>query len=291
MTYAPATLSQLGKYWSDHGGVNLGIVGNQKHCAGYHLGKDRIFSDCACKPDGTCESGKRWSDYSVQTSRDKAGLTNGSAAIDLGKLNGTLVQLRQFSDWLARRCVKSVAGTEDVREVIYSPDGKRVLGFKDGVDFLIPDYGDLSHLTHTHVSFYRDAEARDKRPLFAPYFTVPDTDTEEVVLDYTHIDGQADSGPGTVTVTIDGAAAILVDGTLYGLPKGSVKHSYGLIRFKDGTWKGQDAYLIGQDCGYLLKRAVTYKADAVVDCTDAVAVQREKDRTASLAAIEEVFAA
>src|SRR4029453_10292886 len=92
----PRSISDLGDYWAAQGGINLGIVGNLKHCSGYHLGKDRIFSDCACKPDGTCEPGKRWNDYSVTRSRDKAGLTNAAAAIDLGRLDGTLANLYTF---------------------------------------------------------------------------------------------------------------------------------------------------------------------------------------------------
>lgn len=81
------------------------------------------------------------------------------------------------------------------------------------------------------------------------------------VLDFTYQLNQPDSGPGTVTVTIDGADAILADGSLYPLAKGIQKHSYGLVRFKDGNWKGQDAYLIGDDCGFLLKRAASYTSE------------------------------
>jgi hypothetical protein len=178
MTANPRTLQDLGAFWTSKGGVNLGVVGNQKHCAGYHLGRDRIYSNCACKPDGTCVPGKGSVDYSVQTARDKAGLSNSASAIDLGKLNGSLANLFRFSSWLARQCLDNAPGTSDIREVIYSPDGKRVLGFKDGIAFLIPDYGDRSHLTHTHISYYRDSEARDKRPLFERYWSLPDTSTE-----------------------------------------------------------------------------------------------------------------
>jgi hypothetical protein len=167
----PQTLIDLGSWWVAHGGVNLGSVGNQKHCYGYHLGRDRIFSNCACRPDGSCVPGGGAKDYSVQTARDKAGLSSAASAIDLGRLGGNLTNLQAFSDWLAKRCLAGHPTTSDVREVIYSPDGQRVFGFKDGVGSLIPGYGDDTHLTHTHISFYRDSESRDKRPLFADYFT------------------------------------------------------------------------------------------------------------------------
>lgn len=183
MTFAPATLTALGTYWTAQGGINLGIVGNQKHCRGYHLGRDRIFSNCACKPDGTCEPGGGYGDYSVsQSQRDKNGLTNAASAIDLGKLNGSLPELRKFSDWLAKRCLAGHPTTNDIREVIYSPDGKRVFGFKDGVSTLILGYGDNSHLTHTHISWYRDSEARDKRPAFAGYFDTSEPHYRAVVI-------------------------------------------------------------------------------------------------------------
>jgi hypothetical protein len=162
-TFAPQTLRDLAALWVGHGGVNLGIVGDTAHATkgvSYHLGRSQLISTA----------------YSIQTARDKAGLTDAASAIDLGKLDGSYAKLRAFSDWLARRCVKNEPGTGDIREVIYSPDGTRVLGFKDGIDYLIPDYGDDSHLTHTHISWYRDSEKRDKRPVFATYW-LPDTST------------------------------------------------------------------------------------------------------------------
>jgi hypothetical protein len=183
MTFAPLTLKALGAYWNAQGGVNLGIVGDTAHAqlgVSYHLGKSQLRSDA----------------YSIQTARDKAGLTEAASAIDLGRLDGSLTQLRKFSDWLARRCVKNQPGTFDVREVIYSPDGKMVLGYKDGVDFLIPGFGDDSHLTHTHISFYRDSEFRDKLALFRPYFELPDTGADMA----TGFDFRPDTRLGTVTV-------------------------------------------------------------------------------------------
>lgn len=166
MTYNPQTLRDLGAYWTKQGGVNLGVVGNTAHTRGYHLGKDRIF-------DGS-GPGIGPVDYSVQTARDKAGLTDAASAIDLGRLDGSLGNLRAFSKWLVSRARANAPGTRDLREIIYSPDGKTVLRWdrQRGYNSLPrPGEADSSHLTHTHISFYRDSEGRDKRPIFAPYFT------------------------------------------------------------------------------------------------------------------------
>jgi hypothetical protein len=200
MTFAPATLTALAAYWISQKGVNLGIVGDQAHAAkgvSYHLGKSQLLTDA----------------YSIQTARDKAGLTEAAAAIDLGKLDGSYPALRRFSDWLAKRCLAGDdPATFDVREVIYTADGKKVLGYKDGVNFLIPDYGNDSHLWHTHISFYRDSEKRDKVSLFQPYFT-PKV-REEPMQDFTY---GTDAKAGTLLVATAGHYALrLSDGTLHG---------------------------------------------------------------------------
>jgi hypothetical protein len=164
MTTAPAPLVDLGRYWTKEGGVMLGIVGNAAHTSGYHLGRDRIYDGAG--------PGLGAADYSVQLNRDKLGLTNAAAAIDLGKLDGSLVELRRFSRWLVSEATHKRAAYRDVREIIYSPDGKVVQRWS-GVDNKIHSgagNGDSSHLTHTHISFYRDSEHRPKVQLFAPYF-------------------------------------------------------------------------------------------------------------------------
>lgn len=162
MSYSPKTLTELGAYWTQRGGVNLGVVGDVNHVTGYHLGRDRIF--------GT--QGKGAEDYSVQHPRDKAGLTNAASAIDLGKLGGTYAGLQAFSRWLVARCQTSAPGTRDIREVIYSPDGSRVQRWS-GIDGNIhtgTGNGDSSHRTHTHISYFRDSEYAGKVGVFAPYW-------------------------------------------------------------------------------------------------------------------------
>jgi hypothetical protein len=175
MSYAPASISALAAYWMAHKGVNSGIVGGAGHTRGYHLGKDRIF--------GT--GGQGWADYSVKTARDKAGLTNAASALDLGRLNGSLPQLQKFSVWLVGRCRANAPGTSDVREIIYSPDGVHVYGWNRENGYAskpIIGYSDSSHLWHTHISFYRDSERRDKVGLFAPFWTLPDSSTEDIPM-------------------------------------------------------------------------------------------------------------
>ena len=180
MSYAPKSISDLSAYWEQQGGVPLGIVGNNAHCGGYHLGADRIYSDCACKPSGACVKGQRSNDYSVQYSRDKKGLSNAASAIDLGKLNKSLHELRKFSRWLVARCQNDATVRHLVREIIYSPDGQKVQRYSgaDNVIYVGPGNGDSSHTTHTHISFWRDTQRTAKVGLFAPYFeSVPDTST------------------------------------------------------------------------------------------------------------------
>jgi hypothetical protein len=186
MTFAPRSISDLAAYWVSKGGVNLGIVGNQAHCSGYHLGRDRIYSNCACRRAGKCLPGLGASDYSVKIARDRKGLSDAASALDLGRLNGTLRGLREFSTWLVSRCMADAPGALMVREIIYSPDGKTVQRWS-GEDNKIhtgPGNGDSSHLTHTHISFYRDTESDAKIGLFAPYFeavTPPDSSTGDTV--------------------------------------------------------------------------------------------------------------
>jgi len=160
VTYAPRPLRDLAHYWTSRGGVNLGIVGDTRHVAkgrSYHLGRSALTADA----------------YSRKTARDRAGLTEAASAIDLGKLNGSFPALRAFSVWLVKRCQSNAPGTQDIREVIYSPDGHAVLRWDRERGLASeprPGEASDSHLTHTHVSFYRDSEKRAKVGAFAPYF-------------------------------------------------------------------------------------------------------------------------
>lgn len=163
MSYAPPTLRDLEAFWKKQGGVSAGIVGNAAHQkrASYHNGKDAIT-----KYGRTAAN-----DYSIRTKRDRAGLTNAASAIDLGRLDGSLANLYEFSTWFAHQCFNKAPGFRDVREVIYwSTARNRVVGWSAlAPDKFINDYGDLSHKTHTHISYFRDSESRDKTAMFKRY--------------------------------------------------------------------------------------------------------------------------
>lgn len=160
MTFAPPTLLALATYWTARGGVNLGIVGDASHVAtgvSYHLGRDQL--------DATA--------YSRRTARDIAGLSNAASAIDLGRLDGSYTPLRAFSVWLVAQARVNAPGTSDMREIIYTPDGVTVLRWDRERGFAsAPRSGEASqsHFYHTHISWYRDAEFRDHRTAFVPYF-------------------------------------------------------------------------------------------------------------------------
>jgi hypothetical protein len=139
--------------------AEVGIVGDPNHRGGYHCGKDRLDSN----------------DYSVRESpRDKNGLTLDAAALDIGwfewrnSKTGVAHTLRTFSRWVVSQCEVNAPDTRDIREIIYSLDGKTVKRW-DRLEKSTT--GDNSHLSHTHFSFFRDAvkAGRDQSPLFRRY--------------------------------------------------------------------------------------------------------------------------
>lgn len=163
MSFAPATILAVRALFRVHvpqlTPVALGIVGDDSHAASgtsYHLGKDALKS----------------SSYSIiESSRDRAGLSNAAAALDVGDftitVKGKKHDLRDFSRWLVEECTSGAADTRDIREVIYSLDGKNVkrwdrLGRRTT--------GDSSHRTHTHISWFRDSENRDKTSVVRRWF-------------------------------------------------------------------------------------------------------------------------
>ncbi|MBB5115125.1 hypothetical protein AB0K27_11085 [Micromonospora echinospora] len=139
--------------------AEVGIVGDVNHRGGYHCGSDRVVRN----------------DYSVvESSRDRNGLTLHASGLDVGTFSvrsgGGTHNLRTFSAWMVAQCAANAADTRDIREIIYSPDGRTVrrwdrLGRRTG--------GDSSHLFHTHFSFFRDSTkaGRDQTPLFRRYLT------------------------------------------------------------------------------------------------------------------------
>ena len=129
--------------------AEVGINGGPAHVregTSYHLGKDQLI--LSRRP------------YSVvESPRDQRGLDNYSSAIDIGEFQVTTSKgtynLAHFSAWLVNLCRRSGADTADIREVIYSLDGRSVhrwdaLGKRTS--------GGGSHRFHTHVSGYRDSD-------------------------------------------------------------------------------------------------------------------------------------
>lgn len=232
MTYAPKSITAAGAYWTSRGGVNLGIVGDAAHTVGYHLGRDRIYSS----------TGQGDDDYSVRHPRDKAGLSGAASALDLGRLNGKLPELYQFSRWLVAECQREAPGTDDIREVIYSPDGQKVQRYS-GVDGLIhegPGNGDSSHITHTHISYFRDSEERDKVAVFAAYWEGTDVGLEGGPV-------QPGQGIGEVTIKVGRGLVNLRTGAAV-VPANATRTSFGRWRLAEPY--GGDG--IGRQSGYLV---------------------------------------
>lgn len=217
MTYAPAPLIALGKYLVSQGAVNLGVVGDDAHIGtgtSYHLGQSQL------KPGA----------YSATGPRDREpALTEAASAIDIGMVGGGFPGLRTLSVWLARECANRAVDTLDIRELIYSPDGLNVVRWdREGVP---PTTGSSSHLKHTHISFYRDSETRDKLAVFRRYF-----EGDEVNL--TAVKAQRWTANGT-----DGALRTEPNRSLVPIkaPAGSEIISYGEYKAPDGNnWRVGD---------------------------------------------------
>lgn len=165
MTFAPARLLDARAYLLPRTGlsnISLGIVGDERHLGGYHHGWDQR---------------RTTGDYSWSESvRDSSHRTNAARALDIGMF----ARLRELSVWLVEQCKANTPDTQDIREVIYSPDGQVVrrwdrLGRRST--------GDSSHLTHTHISFFADAEDRDKTAVFRRFFEGDDDMTPEQARD------------------------------------------------------------------------------------------------------------
>lgn len=232
MTVAPTQLRLLGAYWTEHGGVNLGIVGDTAHRArpSYHNGQDAI------EQYGRTAA----TDYSIRHVRDREPyLTDAAAAIDLGKLDGSLAGLQKFSVWLVQQCLYAAPGWRDVREIIYSPDGVTVQRWSgiDGQLHTGAGNGDSSHRWHTHISYFRDSENRDKVALFAPYW-----EDEDMGVDWYPLPG----GDGTVKIKVGRGLVNLSTGKAVipdDLEKTSHCRGHLVKSFGEGTGR-QDGYVV-----------------------------------------------
>lgn len=181
MTYQPADLGAVLAYLNSKGAPwdSLGCVAGPADRAGggYHCGHDWLH-DLGRAPEDP------GSDYSyAESQRDRNGLTDAASAIDFAGASWW----HDLTLYLVAACRKGAPGTEDIREIIYTPDLVTVARF----DRLgIRSTGDSSHLWHTHISFFRDSEGRRDGPflgLLKRYFgdmapvTVPKGDEEMII--------------------------------------------------------------------------------------------------------------
>lgn len=246
MSYVPASLASLGSYFRTVNVVNLGVVGDASHNAkgtSYHLGRDRLLSTA----------------YSIKTVRDRNGLTDAASAIDIGRVAGSLGKLRSLSTWLVSQARWNAAGTSDIREIIYSADGRTVLRWDRERGYAsAPRAGeaDSSHLTHTHVSYYRDSQRRDKVALFKRYFAtrpLPDTSTEPTEDDVVVVTIERLPAPRPFTSKvsklrrftatdelepIEGTYSSAVDATV-AIESDGVPHGSGFLRLSAGGSAGK----------------------------------------------------
>jgi hypothetical protein len=151
-SYAPDMILEVRHYLKPLTGlsdIELGIVNNETD-ASYHHGWSQRDTD------GT--------DYSWdESSRDWSHKTNAARALDVGMFG----QLREMSMWIVEQCRIGAADCADIREIIYSPDGVTVLRW----DRLGKrSSGSKSHTTHTHFSWFADAEYRRKVGPFQRFF-------------------------------------------------------------------------------------------------------------------------
>ncbi|MEU8264908.1 hypothetical protein AB0C02_30380 [Micromonospora sp. NPDC048999] len=165
MTRAPESLLAVRALLLTHLGPHglrpdaVGIVGDATHRGGYHCGADRTAAG----------------DYSVvESPRDRTGLTLDAAALDIGwfevRVGGVTHNLYTFNRWIVAQLEAGTPDSRDIREWIYTLDGKTVRRW----DRLKKrTSGDSSHLWHSHGSWFRDAikAGKDLTPLFRRYLT------------------------------------------------------------------------------------------------------------------------
>jgi hypothetical protein len=165
-TYAPQTLLDCRHCYMEYTGITdftaVGIVGDDDHDGGYHCGWSGRKTDSHGNTD----------DYSwEESSRDSNHKTNAASAIDFGwfdiTINGKRTTLIDFNLWMVEQLNAGAPDTLDIREFIYTPDGKIV---KRWDRLKIRTGGDNSHLTHSHCSRFRDAENKPLAPLVERFF-------------------------------------------------------------------------------------------------------------------------
>lgn len=194
---------------------DIGIVGDDNHNGGYHLGKSDIANPAT--------------DYSLRTARDVKGATDAASAIDVGN-DDWRQGLRDFSVWVVAQCRAGATQTTDIREVIYSPDGVTVWRWdrERGVKSLSRREGDYSHRTHTHIATYRDsATRRHLYHLFTRYF-----DSQEVI----DVDTYAVLGIQSGVIRQGAQLFTKPNGAKVGTPLAAARRVLLAARDKDTAW-------------------------------------------------------
>lgn len=159
MTYAPVCVKGARTYLISRGldPASIGIVGDQDHHddGGYHCGNDWL-----------ADIGNLYDDYSKrESSRDRPG-SDAAMALDVGGLSDDA--LWALSSWIVSQCQAGFLWTADIREVIYWHKPTNTIRRWDRLG--IRTTGGSNHRTHTHISYHRDSEGRDKAELFMRYY-------------------------------------------------------------------------------------------------------------------------
>lgn len=164
MTFAPESLLAWRRVFTGRfphiDPIHFGIAGGPSHVAtgtSYHLGRNQL--KLSRDP------------YSARTARDKAGLSNAASAGDVTDMIGANL-LRMLSQWVVAQARAGAADAADLREVVFSPDGTAVLTWdrERGQSSFPMARGSVSHREHSHFSWYRDSEFRDRAALFERFF-------------------------------------------------------------------------------------------------------------------------
>lgn len=149
MTKSPESLLEVRRMFMQRTGlpaVALGIQHYKPDGGGYHEGNDLL-----------AKAGRLDTDYSKRESeRDRPG-SDYACAIDIGRFTVSSptgpVDNRRMVVWLLKQIADDTEDSRWIREIIYSLDGKTVKRF----DRLKKrTSGDNSHLSHEHVSSFRD---------------------------------------------------------------------------------------------------------------------------------------
>lgn len=201
MTNAPADLLSLRSGVRAVTGMSAddtGIVGDDHHDCGYHIGRLALIARGCYHPERG--AGDSREDYSVRLQRDREGVTEDSSAFDLGSAwassaGGRAAWLR-FNQALVGELTAGNAALSAIRAVNISTDGTTRHRYDRQNGFAVQSTNDTVTV-HTHFEFYRNTLNRRA------------TTIDEIVRLV-----QWAAGGGVVVVGSHGSGALDVDGQL-----------------------------------------------------------------------------